>query len=153
MITYHIYLSLRWIIIPYHWYHIVYMHWYETEYNLGTWRSLVQGLWDIKITIWEPRVHTFMQKWFYFMISCWDRLQWHVQIICIGIWTSRLPNGLALDVFSRNIKYIQFREYLASKACHLMLSDYIASHYIIYYFLSRIFTLREVWLSWLIKID
>ena len=37
---------------PLYWNNIVYMHWHEIEYKLGTWRSFVLGWWDVKIVIW-----------------------------------------------------------------------------------------------------
>ena len=52
-------------------------------------------------------------KFVWFMIVRWDRPHRHVEIVRVGIWTSRVPHGSwTLDVFPRSIMYIRLREYL-----------------------------------------
>ena len=50
---------------------------------------------------------------FDFMIVRWDRAHRHVEIVRVGIWTSRVPHGSwTLNVISRSIMCIRLREYL-----------------------------------------
>ena len=88
----------------------VHMHWHEIEYMLGTWRWFVLGIvryWDYNLGTWISS----MQKLFNFMIVCLDRPHRHVEIIFVGIWTSRVLHGSwILDEFSRSIIYLQLIE-------------------------------------------
>ena len=125
---------VRCIIIPLFWINIVYMHWHEIEYKLGTCRSSVQGMVrckDYNLGTWRSSV----QKLFDILIVRWDHPHRHVEIVLVGIWTSRVPHGSwTLDVFSRNIMYIWLRQYLESESYHFMVLHFIASHYILHFF-------------------
>ena len=91
--------------------------------NLGTWRSSVRKLFDI-------------------MIVRWDRPHRHVEIVRVGIWTSRVPHGSwTLDVFSRSIMYIRLSEYWVFWAIslHGIILHCISSHH------SFLMTICFVW--------
>lgn len=97
------------IIIPFYWNHIVHMPRDEIGYKLGTWRSYVLEIvrcYDYKLGTWRSFVLEIV--WFY--DSHWDRLHRHVKIVCVGIWTSRVPHGSwNLNVFLRSIMYIRLK--------------------------------------------
>ena len=116
-----------WLIEMHHhslyWNNIVHMHRDETEYKLGTWRSSVRKLFDI-------------------MIVRWDRPHRHVEIVRVGIWTSRVPHGSwTLDVFPRSIMYIRLSEYWVfwDISLHGIILHCISSHH------SFLMTICFVW--------
>lgn len=61
------------------------------DYKLGTWRSSVLGLFD-------------------FMIVRCDRPHRHVEIISVGIWTSRVPMVHELSMYFKDVSCIYSRE-------------------------------------------
>ena len=76
------------------------------------------------------------------MIVRWDRPHRHVEIVRVGIWTSRVPHGSwTLDVFPRSIMYIRLSEYWVfwDISLHGIILHCISSHH------SFLMTICFVW--------
>ena len=113
------------------------------------------GWWDVKIVIWA-RGNRPCGKLFDIMIVRWDRPHRHVEIVRVGIWTSRVPHGSwTLDVFPRSIMYIRLRVYWVfwDNSLHGVILNCISSHHLFWWLcvLFGVWKILDVWLPLLMK--
>ena len=104
------------------------------------------GWWDVKIVIWTRGERPCGNCWFY---DCALRsLHRDVEIVRVGIWTSRVPHGSwSLDVFLRSIMYIRLSEYWVfwNDSLHGTILHCISSHHLFLMIMCFVWCLESTW--------